>query len=229
MRPARGSPSAVARKPYVAPAPKTAGARTVTAAALLTAQISGQVDLRAGPGQEIEAGEVVDTLVYFVPAAGGPRAKPIHFNIYTHHRDFNPEAVAVPLGSTVTFVNLDSVRHNVFSVTPGAAFNLGYQSAGKKAPHVFTQAGLVLVSCNVHHSMELDMLVIPTPYSGRVAADGSFTLGGLPPGAGTLHFWNPRALLASQPVSLPLRGTVRQVLQAIKPRMRTELNVGVAP
>lgn len=187
-------------------------------------QISGHVALSGARGQQVEAGELADTLVYFVPASGGSRARPGHYTVYTHNRDFSPEALAVPQGSTVTFVNLDDVRHNVFSVTPGSAFDLGYQGSGEKAAHVFTRAGIVLISCNVHHSMELDMLVVPTPYVGKVAADGSFTLHGLPAGAGTLHFWNPRAQPVSQAVTLPMDGAVKQQLLAIKPRMITELN-----
>ena len=182
-------------------------------------QISGHVNLTAGRGQQIEPGDQADTLVYYVPASGGARVRPGQFNVYTHNRDFSPEALAVPLGSTVTFVNLDDVRHNVFSVTPGSAFDLGYQASGQKASHVFSHAGIVLVSCNVHRSMELDVLVVPSPYSAKVAADGSFTLRGLPPGPGTLHFWNPRAQPASQALTLPLGGAVKQTLQVTRPRM----------
>ena len=76
------------------------------------------------------------------------------------------------------------------------------KNSGEKASHVFSHADIVLVSCNVHRSMELDVLVMPTPYSAKVAADGSFTLRGLPPCPGTLHYWNPRA----QPVSQALTG-----------------------
>lgn len=206
-----------------------AGVEKVAAPTSAQAQISGHVELRAARGQQVAADEQVDTLVYYVPQAGGARARPGHYTIYTHHRDFSPGAMAVPQGSTVTFVNLDDVRHNVFSVTPGAAFNLGYQAGGKKISHVFTHAGLVLVSCNVHHSMELDMLVIPSAYSVKVAADGDFTLSGLPAGSGTLHFWNPRAQPASQAVTLPMSAKVTQALQAIKPRMATTLNEGSAP
>ncbi|MEO9214362.1 MAG: hypothetical protein ABI227_01730 [Rhodanobacter sp.] len=199
------------------------------AAASASVQISGHVDLGATSGQQVAAGEQADTLVYFVPSNGGARVRAGHYTVYTHNRDFSPEAMAVPQGSTVTFVNLDDVRHNVFSVTPGSTFDLGYQGAGEKAAHVFSRAGIVLVSCNVHHSMELDMLVVPTPYVSNVAADGSFILRGLPAGAGTLHFWNPRAQPASQSLMLPMSGAVRQQLLAIKPRMTTALNAGDAP
>jgi plastocyanin len=208
---------------------KKIDAPEAAAAASESAQISGHVELGAASGQQVAADERVDTLVYFVPSHGGARAKAGHYTVYTHNRDFSPEAVAVPQGSTVTFVNLDDVRHNVFSVTPGSAFDLGYQGSGEKAAHVFARAGIVLVSCNVHHSMELDMLVVPTPYVTKVAADGSFTLRGLPAGPGTLHFWNPRAQPASQSVTLPMSGAASQQLLAIKPRMTTELNAGTSP
>ncbi|MEO9078867.1 MAG: hypothetical protein ABI268_06095 [Rhodanobacter sp.] len=199
------------------------------AAATATQQISGHVALTGAHGQKVVAGELADTLVYFVPADGDSRAKPGHYTVYTHNRDFSPEALAVPQGSTVTFVNLDDVRHNVFSVTPGSTFDLGYQSAGDKAAHVFAHAGLVLVSCHVHRAMELDMLVVPTRYAGKVAANGSFTLRGLPAGAGTLHFWNPRAQPVSQRVTLPMKGALTQTLQVTKARMTTQLNTGISP
>jgi plastocyanin len=201
----------------------------VAAPAAATLKLSGHVSLTASRGQQIDAGEQADTLVYFVPANGGSRARAGHYTVYTHNRDFSPEAIAVPLGSTVTFVNLDDVRHNVFSVTPGAAFDLGYQGSGEKADHAFGRAGLVLVSCNVHHSMELDVLVVPSPYMVKVGADGNFTLAGLPAGPGTLHFWNPRAQPVSQKVTLPMSAAVSQQILAVRPRLTTALNAGGQP
>ena len=220
------SPSPPAPVPAPAPALAAApraevkkAAPEAAVAAPARAQISGHVKLTAGRGQQVEPGDQADTLVYYVPASGGARARPGQFNVYTHNRDFSPEALAVPLGSTVTFVNLDDVRHNVFSVTPGSAFDLGYQASGQKASHVFSHAGIVLVSCNVHRSMELDVLVVPSPYLAKLAADGSFTLRGLPPGPGTLHFWNPRAQPVSQAVTLPFGSVIKQTLQVTKPQM----------
>jgi plastocyanin len=209
------------------PIKKAVAAKPVTVAAIF--QITGQVVLQGARGQQIEAGEQADTLVYFVPAAAGDHARPGRYTVYTHNRDFSPQAMAVPQGSTVSFVNLDDVRHNVFSVTPGAAFDLGYQGSGEKAAHVFARAGVVLISCNVHHSMELDLLVVPTSHVVRTSADGRFSLRDLPAGAGTLHFWNPRAQPLSLPVTLPMSDTVRQTLLATRPRMTTELNADARP
>lgn len=211
------------------PAADAETSRSVATPAPGRSQLSGHVELGAARGQQVEAGELADTLVYFEPSGGTGRVKPGQFTVYTHNRDFSPEAIAIPLGSTVTFVNLDDVRHNVFSVTPGSSFDLGYQGAGEKASHTFTRPGVVLIGCNVHRSMELDMLVVATPYVGSVAADGSFTLRGLPAGRGTLHFWNPRAQPVSRAVTLPLADSVTQKLLAIKPRMDTQLNTGTSP
>lgn len=198
-------------------------------AAFALSRISGKITLDAGHGQPVGAGESAETLVYFVPDDGGQAARPGHYAVYTQNRDFSPEAMAVPVGSTVTFVNLDDVRHNVFSVTPGSNFDLGYQGTGQKASHVFARPGLVLVGCKVHRSMELDMLIVPTAYSVKAADDGSFTLQGLPPGAGTLYFWNPRAKLTSRALVLPLAGPITQRLFAIRPSMTATLEPEAAP
>lgn len=192
-------------------------------------QISGQVTLAAASGQSLVAGDLSRTLVYFVPDRGGAKATPGHYTVYTHNRDFSPEAIAVPLGSTVTFVNLDDVRHNVFSVTPGSAFDLGYQGAGEKASHVFSHAGVVLVSCHVHRSMEMDMLMVPTAYAAKVDGKGRFELDGLPPGPGTLHFWNPRAQPALQKVTLPATVAVKQRLLVTRDPMTSQLNAKASP
>lgn len=218
---------AVAHHPVAKPAPaKKMTTAPIAAPASMTLQVSGHVELAAARGQQVDAGEQADTLVYFVPDNDARRPKPGHYTVYTHNRDFSPEALAVPLGSTVSFVNLDDVRHNVFSVTPGAAFDLGYQASGEKVDHAFGRPGIVLVSCNVHHSMELDVLVVPSPYMAKVGANGNFVLAGLPAGPGTLHFWNPRAQPVSQKVSLPLAAAVRQQIMVVRPRLTTALNAG---
>lgn len=220
------------RKPTAPPhvaKPVVVEAPSATPAALLHAEISGTVELVAGRGQQVAAGDRAETAVYFVPKNGNVRARPGQYTVYTDNHDFKPAALAIPLGSTVTFTNLDDVRHSVYSATPGAAFDLGFQATGEKVAHVFGNQGFVLIGCKVHRTMELDMLVVPTSYVTRVAANGSFSLRDLPAGPGTLYFWNPRAGLASEPVTLPMTGAIHQRMTAIKPHVATELHVGSAP
>ena len=191
-------------------------------------EISGHVELLVNPGQVVAVGEVTDTLVYFVPKAGKVKARPGTYTVYSVDQDFRPAAMAIPAGSTVKFANLDQVLHNVYSSTPGSVFNYQFQKVGEVLSQRFNQPGPVLVSCNVHHFMELDLLVVPTPYMSAVAADGSFVLHGVPPGPGTLYVWNPRGALKSLPVGAPQKDVSMQLV-AIKPRVATELNQGARP
>lgn len=192
-------------------------------------QIRGSVTLVAGSGQQLTPADQSSTLVYFVPKASSTRPRPGRYTIYTDHHQFDPRVMAVPLGSTISFVNLDSVDHNVFSVTPGSTFNLGYQSHGQTAAYTFRHAGLVVVSCNVHPSMEVDVMVEPTPYVTRTDSDGHFVLRGLPSGLGTLYLWNPRARMASQSLTLPLATPVQQRLVVTRPALKAALNVDSQP
>jgi len=193
-----------------------------------SAELSGRIELIGKSGQPISAGDMANTLVYFVPASGTSRVQAGTYTVYTVNRDFKPEAMAIPLGSTVKFVNLDQIRHNVFSVTPGAAFDLGFQAAGQTATHSFDRAGLMLISCNVHRSMELDLLVVPSPYRTTASADGHFSLRHLPPGPGALYVWNPRGELQKRSVTAPL-GDLHERVIISKPAIVADINPEPGP
>lgn len=219
-------------KPAVNAASVAAAASEATPAkpaAAVGEELQGTVRFEAGAEQQVSRVDLTNTLVYYVPASGAPAPNPGQYDIYTIDRDFKPGALAVPYGSTVRFVNQDDVRHNVFSVTPGAAFNLGYQVPGQIVAHRFTKPGLVLISCNVHRSMEAEVLVVPTPYTAEVGANGDFVLRGLPAGPGKLYVWNPRAAQTAQPVRLPTSAALTVTLVAVKPRVATQLQVGDKP
>lgn len=216
-------------KPKAKPEPKPEVAVKSAPAAPAGAELRGTVQINAGAEQRVDPVDLTDTLVYYVPANGAPAPRPGHFAIYTIDRDFKPGALAVPYGSTVRFVNQDDVRHNVFSVTRGAAFNLGYQVPGQIVSHRFAKPGLVLISCNVHRSMAAEVLVVPTPYVAKVGADGRFVMRGLPAGPGKLYAWNPRAAQTAQAVRLPASAAVTTTLVAVKQRVVTQLDVGDHP
>ena len=176
----------------------------------------------------MSAGDLADTLVYFVPKSGNIAPRPGTFTVFTHDRAFDPAVMAIPAGSTITFDNMDDVRHNEFSVTPGSTFNLGYQTPGEKTAHVFAHGGLVLVGCLVHRAMELDLLVVPTTFVTRVAQDGRYQLHGLPPGPGTLYVWNPRARLQGEAIDAPRHGADLNAT-IVKPSTASQINVSTQP
>ncbi len=225
-QPAAGKPAtappapvpAAKSAPVVAkPAPEVAD---TSAPAVESGSVSGRIELVAGGRQSVTAGEVADGVVYFLPKAGAARPKPGRFTIDTQSKGFAPSLLVVPLGSSVRFPNTDMILHNVFSRTPGAEFDLGTYGKGETRQHVFNKAGLVLVNCNVHANMRATVLVLATPHYVRPGKDGRFMLKDLPPGAGTLVFWHPRAT-AAQSLALSSAPTapVLRRLTADKPRL----------
>lgn len=190
--------------------------------------MTGSVQLTAGRGQTVSATDYANTVIYFVPDEQRARPKPGKFAVYTNHRDFSPSWLVVPLGSEVTFTNLDSVKHNVFSVTPGSSFDLGYQSADESITHTFTRAGLVLLSCHVHRAMRGDVLVVPSRYATTARSDGHFVIADAPQIAGTLYFWNPRTRGSSIKVQTPF-ASIQQKLVVSKPAVATKIGIGRQP
>lgn len=170
-----------------------------TAAASASTSLSGQVVLDAAANQALSTEDMTDAVLYFRPDTQKRHAAPGEFLIYTHHKQFDPSLLVIPVGSTVKFPNQDEILHNVYSTTPGSTFDLGIYGNGGVGQYTFRKPGLVLVHCNVHEGMQANVLVLDTPYIARPKGDGSFDLSGLPSGSGKLMLWHPRA---QRPVSV---------------------------
>lgn len=135
----------------------------------------------------------VGAAVISLEGGNASSARPGTYAITTSDKDFVPRVVVVPLGSTVQFPNADPVSHNVFSVSEPNAFDLGQYGRGQARGHTFTAPGLVRVFCNVHPRMVAFIHVMATPYYTQPAADGSFSLEGVPPGRYTVRAWHQRS------------------------------------
>lgn len=213
-------PSAAAPAPHPKPTSRPPPVATTPAPeeeAAPAARITGRVDLVAGPGHSVAAGEVGQAVVYFLPDGGAPRPKPQSASISTRGGAFSPPVTVVTVGSTVRFPNEDTILHNVFSRSPGNSFDLGLYGAGEVRQHRFATPGLVVVNCNVHHNMRANLIVLATPYHARPGRDGRYRIEGIPPGSGTLVFWHPRS--GAQSVKLAATGNVAHVrrLTATRP------------
>lgn len=143
--------------------------------------------------------------VYVEGAHGG--ARPQTLEIKQQEKQFSPQIAVVPVGSRVIFPNLDSVFHNVFSTTPGNAFDLGSVRAGEKPKAVvMSKPGHVEVFCNIHAKMRADLLIVPSGYFARVDPDGSFTLRNVPAGSRRVVLWSPALRPTQQRVDVTDRG-----------------------
>ena len=104
---------------------------------------------------------------------------------------FEPSVLAIPVGTTVSFPNLDPVFHNVFSYSKARRFDLGRYGQGKSKSVTFEEPGLVEVFCDVHASMQAFILIVDSDYVTQPGSDGYFVIDGVPEGKQTLVVWHP--------------------------------------
>ena len=75
--------------------------------------------------------------------------------IHQQGRVFGPDNISVKKGEALTFVNDDTVPHNIISTSKGNEFNLGSQPPGASTDVTFKEAGDVQVICAIHPRMKL--------------------------------------------------------------------------
>ena|SRR6266481_2111091 len=74
-------------------------------------------------------------------------------------RVFSSESITVKKGETITFVNDDTVPHNIISNSKGNEFNMGSQVPGAATDVTFKQAGDVQIICAIHPRMKMTVKV----------------------------------------------------------------------
>jgi plastocyanin len=99
------------------------------------------------------------TVAVLVAFAAGSVAAYAAQSISQKGKAFSAAEITVKAGESVTFVNDDTVTHNVMSTTAGNAFNLGPQAPGASTPATFKSAGEVMVGCAIHPHMKLKVTV----------------------------------------------------------------------
>jgi plastocyanin len=121
------------------------------------------------------------------------------------NKTFSPHMLAIPVGSTVDFPNLDPIFHNAFSSYNGQLFDLGLYPPGSTKSVKFKREGVVRVFCNIHSSMSAMIVVLGTPWFAVTGRDGAFNIPDVPPGEFELRLVHERATEAT------LQGLSRRV------------------
>ena len=124
--------------------------------------------------------------------AAARTATPAAPRIASKSKRFDPRITAVPAGTTVEFPNLDGIFHNVFSLSPGAKFDLGLYRNGASRSMTFDTAGLVRVYCNIHPQMAAFLLVIDGTIWAQTGADGGAVLNHVPAGRASVRAWDEK-------------------------------------
>ena len=119
---------------------------------------------------------------------------------------FQPHIAVVLVGTTVDFLNSDTVAHNVFwpniSGDKKATHNLGTWPKGEKKSFKFDKAGVVPLLCNVHPEMSGYVIVTPTPYYAETDAQGNYKIANVPDGDYKVVAWHEGAKPASKQVAV---------------------------
>jgi plastocyanin len=79
--------------------------------------------------------------------------------IHQQGRAFSAESISIKKGEALTFLNDDTVPHNIMSSSKGNEFNLGSQSPGTSTDVSFNEAGEVQVICAIHPRMKMTVKV----------------------------------------------------------------------
>ncbi len=119
---------------------------------------------------------------------------------------FQPHILAIQQGTTVDFLNSDSVQHNVFWPSIGGdkklGHNLGTWPKGEKKSWKFDHPGVVPLLCNVHPEMAGYIVVSPTPYFAETDDSGNYRIADVPDGSYTVVVWHEGGKPKSQPVKV---------------------------
>jgi plastocyanin len=157
------------------------------------------------------SGVTGESVVYVEAIAGktfpAPTEKPV---IDQKGLMFTPHIVAVAQGTTVEFLNSDTVAHNVFWISVSGnkklGHNLGTWPKGEKRAFKFDNPGAIPVLCNVHPEMSGYVVVSPTPYFVVTDKSGSYKIDNVPDGSYTVTAWHEGAKNSSKPVTVAGEG-----------------------
>jgi plastocyanin len=134
---------------------------------------------------------VSDAVVYAKPNKPVVSLEKKQAVIEQRDKQFVPYVTAIQVGTPVTFPNRDSVRHDVYSLSPAKKFELPLYAGVPAEPVTFDKEGFVTLGCSIHDWMVAYIAVLPTPYFQVTGKDGRTVLENLPAGQYTVQVWQP--------------------------------------
>lgn len=214
------------------PTPSSWLIAAVTLLPLVAQAATVQVTVLARDGKPL-----VDAVVVIEPGTGNRPAAPSPVSAVIHQQkmQFVPGASVLPVGSKVTFTNLDNWEHHVrgmpaglASMDAGAASGFELRLDGKaegKEPSrsevSLTRAGAMQLGCHLHGSMRGFIFVADSPWTVLTDANGVATLQGVPEGASKVRVVHADQLLEGTPIAVNITPvTALSLPTQVQPRRR---------
>ncbi len=117
-----------------------------------------------------------------------------------------PRIIGIQVGQTLSVTNSDSTSHNVHPLPrTNVEWNKSQAAGAGPIEQTFKKTELMIpVKCNLHPWMRAYVNVSDHPFFAVTGADGTFEIGGLPPGDYTLEAVHER--LGNQEIQVTLGG-----------------------
>ncbi len=146
--------------------------------------------------------DLSNAVVWLESATPGALVPAVNAQIVMESRQFVPRLQVVPVGSTVAYPNHDPFRHNVFSKSGPAEFDLGLYARGERKQVMVQRAGVYPIFCNIHAKMVAYVVATSSRWTVRPGADGRFSIDHVPTGTYTLKVWHERGGELSRSVQI---------------------------
>lgn len=149
-----------------------------------------------------------ENIVVYVDSIPGKKfdAPTQHVAIDQRKMAFVPHVAVILRGTTVDFLNSDTVAHNIYWPSLSGNKTLGHNltiiSPNQKKSFQFNDVGFAELLCNLHPEMVGYVAVVPTPYFALTGKDGSFEIKDVPPGTYTLKTWSEDGKPTTQTVTI---------------------------
>jgi plastocyanin len=151
--------------------------------------------------------ECTNVVLFLLHTPGG-QTTPTRARMDQKNRQFSPYVLPIYQGSTVEFVNGDSIFHSVYSQSDCRPFHLPEYPQGESREITFPQPGVLELFCAIHPEMNAYIMVMDSGYFTTPQADHQFRLDQVPPGKHVLKAWHPRLPAVTQVIDVPARGSV---------------------
>ena len=155
-------------------------------------RVVGYVSLKDESGKQLKTDGFIVTLTPVDANIKLSQRAPKTHKIDMEDKKYNPKYLSIQANDSVSFINKDKIKHNVFSSTGKNAFDLGTYPAGMARQVTLNSNGIVKIYCNIHAEMATFVSVSENGISSITDSSGRYKFSEIPPGKYKVHAWHLR-------------------------------------
>lgn len=147
---------------------------------------------RSSKSKTVAQSSYQDVIIAAFPLSFKADVKPLKkARVLQRNAKFIPNVLPVTPGTKVEFINLDRFFHNVFSISPGARFNIGRRPTNAIVQKTINKKGSINLFCDIHSQMNATIVSLDTPYFTTANNNGVYLIDNLPDGKYRIEVIHP--------------------------------------